>query len=314
MGKKDIVSIEYFKDNKRFADLVNGFLYHGEQMIKPEEVKKENRSWVKKNEKDETDTKVYQALYRDLVRMIGSDLQVMLIAIEEQSAVHYAMPVRIMNADSAMYDSQWREIAKKHRESKDLTDTDEFISGFSKSDRLIPVVTIVIYLGEREWDGPHSLKELLNMNHLPECVKNIVVDYPIHILDVRRFEQLHYFHTDIKYVFGFLQKESNKMELRKYLTENGNYFTELDDEAYEMICSFSNSQELEKKKEYYRKKEGIDMCQAILDMMADERENMMILANKVFLLFLQKKEIGEIAKECDTSLEIVQELLKGIAA
>ena len=40
-------------------DKVNGFLYHGEQKIKPEEVKKENRSWVKKNEKDGTDTKVH---------------------------------------------------------------------------------------------------------------------------------------------------------------------------------------------------------------------------------------------------------------
>ena len=120
--------------------------------------------------------------------------------------------------------------------------------------------------------------------------------------------------SDLRCQIGKTASGVTHFNVSKKLTENGSYFTELDDEAYEIICAFSHSQELGKKKEDYRKTGEMDMCQAILDMMADERENMMILANKVFLLFLQKKEIDEIAKECDTSLEIVQELLKGIAA
>ena len=43
MQEKDIVSMEYFEDPARFADLLNGFLFRGKQIIKPEEVKEANR-------------------------------------------------------------------------------------------------------------------------------------------------------------------------------------------------------------------------------------------------------------------------------
>ena len=81
-------------------------------------------------------------------------MHVMLVAIEEQSDVHYAMPLRVMNADCAMYDRQWREIRKEHAEKKDVAGA-EYLSGFSKNDRLVPVITIVVYLGKDEWDDQY---------------------------------------------------------------------------------------------------------------------------------------------------------------
>ena len=38
MAEKDVVSIEYFGDRERFADLFNIFYFAGAQMIKPEDV------------------------------------------------------------------------------------------------------------------------------------------------------------------------------------------------------------------------------------------------------------------------------------
>ena len=39
MGKKDILSEQYLSDNDRFADLCNYFIYGGEQVIKPGDLK-----------------------------------------------------------------------------------------------------------------------------------------------------------------------------------------------------------------------------------------------------------------------------------
>lgn len=39
MQEKDIVSMEYFENPARFADLLNGFLFRGKQIIKPGQVK-----------------------------------------------------------------------------------------------------------------------------------------------------------------------------------------------------------------------------------------------------------------------------------
>ena len=38
MGKPNIVTKQYMKDNARFADACNFFLFHGEQVIKPEDL------------------------------------------------------------------------------------------------------------------------------------------------------------------------------------------------------------------------------------------------------------------------------------
>ena len=38
MQEKDAVTMEYFESPARFADLVNGYIHHGEQVVKAEEV------------------------------------------------------------------------------------------------------------------------------------------------------------------------------------------------------------------------------------------------------------------------------------
>ena len=38
MGKIDARTQEYLSDNKRFADIVNYYIYDGEQIIKPDDL------------------------------------------------------------------------------------------------------------------------------------------------------------------------------------------------------------------------------------------------------------------------------------
>lgn len=100
--------------------------------------------------------------------------------------------MRVMDADSASYGKQLRRIKKKHQEKKDL-EGGEYLSGFSKQDRLIPVITLVLYFGMEPWDGARSLKEMLDLSELPEGLKELVSDYPMHLLEVRNYEHLENF-------------------------------------------------------------------------------------------------------------------------
>ena len=38
MQEQNLAASEYFKDKERFADLMNGYVYHGQQMIHPEDI------------------------------------------------------------------------------------------------------------------------------------------------------------------------------------------------------------------------------------------------------------------------------------
>ena len=45
-------------------------------------------------------------------------------------------------------------ISSKHSEEK--SGSAEFLSGFYREDRLIPIITVVVYFGADSWDAPKS--------------------------------------------------------------------------------------------------------------------------------------------------------------
>lgn len=75
----------------------------------------------------------------------------LVLGIENQSKIHYAMVVKNMVYDSLHYAKQVMEATKSHKGEK--LSGDEFLSGFTKEDKLIPVITLVLYFGAEEWDG-----------------------------------------------------------------------------------------------------------------------------------------------------------------
>ena len=56
-----------------------------------------------------------------------------------------------------------------------------FSSGFTLDDKLIPVVTITLYLGTKNWDGPRSLVEM--MPHIDKRFRPFINDYRINLLN-----------------------------------------------------------------------------------------------------------------------------------
>ena len=56
----------------------------------------------------------------------------------------------------------------------------KYLSGMKKTDKFIPVITIVIYYGEKPWDGAVSLHGMLN---IPKAMETFVNDYKIHLVE-----------------------------------------------------------------------------------------------------------------------------------
>ncbi|MBQ8815359.1 MAG: hypothetical protein IJZ85_12790 [Lachnospiraceae bacterium] len=133
MQEKDVVTIEYFEDPIRFADLINGFVFHGEQRVAPEDITELNRVITKIWRK--SGWLRAQMLIRDLARQVRIRVGAVMIAVENQSDIHYAMPIRIMNADGATYEAQWKKLKRKHRLERRLK-KGEFLSGIKKTEKL----------------------------------------------------------------------------------------------------------------------------------------------------------------------------------
>ena len=99
---------------------------------------------------------------------------------------------------------------------------------------------------------------------LPEERRTYLID------DVRRYPHAERFRTDLKLVFGFLQRASEPEELTEFIEENTKEFSSLTEDAYDMIASMSKTGELKELKKDVGQ-EDYNMCKAI-DMMMQERE------------------------------------------
>ena len=101
---------------------------------------------------------------------------------ENQQHIHYAMPLRHMIYDAMGYLKEYQEITRNYKRSNiKLSDSDEFLSRMRKEDRMI--ITLTIYTGEKAWDGPCSLKDMIV--EMPEEIAAVFSDYKMNLLEVR---------------------------------------------------------------------------------------------------------------------------------
>lgn len=181
MGKKDTVTKEYMSENEIFADAFNYFLYDGRQKILGEQLKEldpTEMSIILENDAGETVQKFRDVLRQCIVKEDGKATY-LLLGLENQSDLHYAMPVRNMIYDALNYGRQVQQIAARHRKKKDVKGA-AFLSGMKKADKLKPVVTLTLFWRADKWDAPRSLHEMLDAE---EHILKFVEDYKLNLIN-----------------------------------------------------------------------------------------------------------------------------------
>ena len=265
MSDKDAVSKKYLQDNARFADLFNFYLYGGRQVIQPDQLKQLDTTAITLPYGQDGKASPVQKQI-DLIKIVSAksdkDCTYLLLAAELQSELHYAMPARNMLYDAIQYTEQIEAITKTHRSHKDKAENvGEFLSGFYKSDKLLPVITLTIYLGAGQWDAPKSLHEMLTvrddelLKYIPDYKLNLIT--PADIND----DELSAFHTELGIVLEFIKYSKDKKKIKQIAMDNTK-FGSLPIDAAEMITTFG---EFNLEYEIESRKETVNMCKAVED-------------------------------------------------
>jgi len=262
--EEDLTAKNCLSVDERYADLVNALLLGGEQVISASDLQElDSQQWSRQGKKK---TK-YRQMYRDLIKKTAFGINFSLIGVENQKLVHYLMPLRSMEYDSAAYRKQASKIAKLVKKMSEVSDA-EFLSGFRKEDKLYPCITMVLYYGE-DWDGARSLYDLLDLKDIPEALRKYINDYKVHIFDVMKMDT-NAFRTDLKQIFGFLQCAKDRDKLKELVEHDGTY-QELEEDAYDMIATYTKAEEFIAIKDKYRKKGRVNMCQALKELIEEGR-------------------------------------------
>ena len=182
--KPDTVLKNYWRNNEQFADLFNAVLFDGEQVIKPEELEDadteessilEHKEYAESIQASRDNIKISK-------RSTVHGVEYVLLGNESQQHIHYATPMRVMGYDYGIYKKQYDSNSKKYKTSDGMNE-DEYLSGMKKTDKFIPVITVVIYYGDKVWDGATTLHGMLD---IPEKIVRHVNDYKILLVEARR--------------------------------------------------------------------------------------------------------------------------------
>ncbi len=181
----DIPLKQFWSDNEHFADLFNSCLFNGKEVLKPHFLKDLNPDVSISIFSKEFQKTIRRT--RDVLKAADTGECYRILGIEDQQAIHYAMPLRCLIYDGLTYLSQIEKTANGHKHKQDIANLDEFLSKYTKRDKLFPCYTIVIYWGEKRWDGPRKLSEMtaFGINDLAQEWFN---DYHMHLLCVNEME------------------------------------------------------------------------------------------------------------------------------
>ena len=123
-----------------------------------------------------------------------------------------------------------------------------------KEDKLIPIITAVIYLGDRPWDGPMSLYDMLD---IPEkSLKKYIPNYWINLISSADMSEVDFekFNTDLGFAMKVIKHQS--VDADKVILATNHQ--KIDRETAVFLNRAVNL-----KLEYEEKKGGVDMCLAM---------------------------------------------------
>lgn len=230
------------------------------------------------------------------------------------------MPVRDMLYDSINYVSQVDEAKRSYRnhgedagelsfedgELKIRLTQEEFLSGFRKDDKLIPVITAVIYFGPDEWDGPTSIHDMLKVPD--ERMLRVIPNYSINLIAPARIDDEDFgkFNTDLGLAMKVIKyQKTSAVEIIQQTNHR-----KIDRGTAEFLNRVVNLNLVYQEPA----EEGeVDMCKAMEDY-TKKKEVLASIKTMKALGIEPEKIVEQVSQLFNTSKEYVEELMAPIPA
>ena len=318
IGAKDVALKSLFKSKVRFADLFNGVLCNGGQVISADELQQTGNEDVMIVE-DITGKEVVVERYRDTVMTWNDDCNLVVLAVENQDKIHYAMLVRNMLYDALSYTGQMRDVWNNiPEEDKPKRFSDEFFSRFRKNDKLYPIVTLVVYYGDLEvWDGNVDIHQMFGdqMNEqTARFLKKYAANYKVNLVNFAEIEDINVFKTDLREFSGMIKYRKDEKKMKEFLMSNEASMSRIDLEMSRVMEFMLGVKFGEKHIVEENGKKVINVCKAFEDHMLRGKIEGKIeqLIEMVVRKVALGKNLDVIVSDLDDTLENIQPIYDAV--
>ena len=178
MAEKDMAekTLEAYDDV--FADIVNGLLFKGEQVVREAALMDAQPFSMYKVDGNLHEQERDVAKYWNGLSTSGVNVRIAFLGMENQTIYDKDMPLRVIGYDGAAYRA---ELSQKDR---------------------YPVLTLILYFGDEKWRKNRALFDAITV---PEELKPYISDYKINVFEIAHLpeEAIKYFHSDFKVVVDY---------------------------------------------------------------------------------------------------------------
>ena len=266
MAAKDITEKLLENFNDVFADIVNVLVFGGERRVQEDDLTPDmERSDYRTEDgiaEQERDAKKKWQNGKLCIAMLG---------FENQTSEDADFVFRDIGYDGAEYRDQVRrrdEIRrannKKLREAGDA----DFVK-LEKVPEFYPVVTLVLYFGEKPWKGSLHLKGHLK---IPDGLEEYVSDYTVNLFEIAHLpdEKVQEFTSDFRYVAEYFVASRKRKEGQEVSFEVTVDHIKHVEEFADLMNALTNSKKFSSFPKLARGKEGGSMWTILFDE-AEER-------------------------------------------
>lgn len=283
----DTLARNVISRNDIFADIINYFLFNGDDCIKPSdlnEIDTSLKTTIKNN-----NIQRFRDVYKEVVMKTDSKTDYLLIGIENQSKVDNRMLLRCIEYNIMSYYKQMDDIENQNKNVKI---------------KLKPVITFVLYLGTKKWNGPKTLYEMLDLE-FPE-IKKIITNPKLHLISPMEidFNNFNKFKSEIRTILKYIKYSNDKKELENVIYSDEK-FKNMSKDSVKLLNAVTKSQII------INEEDGeINMCKAINDIRLEGKNEGKVEAEaEIIKKLYNTMSIKEISNALNMSEEKVKEIL-----
>ena len=272
----DTACKSFFNHNLHFSAFCNAILHGGKDIIHYDQLapwQSEETTFIADDE-DILDIK----RQRDAIKKADINGCYAIIGLESQGYVDYTMALRVPIYDLLNYYNQYKNLLKGKKPKK-----------------LIPVTTIVLYVGEKKWTGAKSLKEM--MQKIPKEMEKYVNDWKLIFIDIKEI--------DTKLIKD--EETRNMIEAVKeiYSIEKGKKIEslKLTKEAAITAAAITKNEWLIEKAKEIKEREELDMCEALERYAKAYKDEGELVGKRQTVLQLLTKKLGQLSNAIIQKIE-----------
>ena len=271
MGAKDLAEKNLLQYKDVFSDIVNVNLFGGRCYVSAEELSREPGELITKAVSDDK----LRQLQMDVPMKCKKDNINFFLCLENQSDKNNIMPVRDMGYQHAKYMEQIKEVKESNRKTGNYPKP--MTKELNDSQKLSPVITLVLNYSQKEWEKPRCLNDMLKFPEDMKCeLEPWIPSYSVCVINLASQSEttIRQYQSDFKYIVRYLSCGNDRKKLDEYFQTTE---FELDHpEAFlDWLSAVTNDTRYRKAKELIEETEGkggkINMC-VLLDMYEERGE------------------------------------------